>query len=131
YALRDAAVDLPFHDHGIDHGAEIIDGRPVDDFGLARVAVDLDLTDVASGRKGEIRRVVEACFLQPGFELLARELMRDVGIEGYITPRRRFVSARNRELSVFKFDIALRRFQHMSSDFLGLYFDLVERLGHR
>ena len=49
-ALRDAAVNLPFADHRIDHHAEIVDGDKAVDADRAGLRIDLDLADLAAVR---------------------------------------------------------------------------------
>jgi hypothetical protein len=62
-ALRDAAMNLPFDNHRIDHCAEIVDGGPIHDVSLAGLTINLDLANVATGREREIGRIVEAGLL--------------------------------------------------------------------
>src|SRR5262245_66661474 len=80
-ALRDAAVYLPFDDHRIDDGSEIVDRGPVDDFGLAGLAIDFDLANMTAGGEGENGRIVDAGLLYPGHDLLPYQFVRDVDVE--------------------------------------------------
>jgi hypothetical protein len=57
-------MHLAFDDHGIDDGAEVVDGDPIDDVGDAGVGIDLDFGNVRAGREGEVGGIVEGVFLQ-------------------------------------------------------------------
>src|SRR2546423_1807854 len=57
-ALGDAALNLPFDVRGVDGSADVLNRRVAKDCHLARVAVDLDVDDVA-GEGRSRRRVVD------------------------------------------------------------------------
>ena len=62
--LGDAAVDLPVHDHRVDHVAAVVDRHVPQDLGLAGLRVDLDDTHVGARGPREVRRVVDRRALQ-------------------------------------------------------------------
>ncbi len=93
--------------------------------------IDLDLADVTAGREGEVGGIVERALLQARLQLLAGELVRDIGVERDLAPGRRLVGAGDGELAVLEHDVAFGRLQHVGRDLLGLGLDLVERLHDR
>src|SRR5205085_4087694 len=54
HAHREAAVDLPVDDHGIDDVAAVVHGDEPTDLHHARAAVDVDYADVAAEGEGEV-----------------------------------------------------------------------------
>ncbi|MEA3192053.1 MAG: aerobic carbon-monoxide dehydrogenase large subunit, partial [Betaproteobacteria bacterium] len=128
---RFTAVDLALDDHRVDDVAEVVDGGPLGDRHDAGLGVDLDLADVDAGREGEVRRVVEGALLQPRLELLPRELVRDVGLQGDLAEAEGAVGAGDRELAVLELDVALARLEHVAGDLLALGDDLVDGLVDR
>ena len=51
-ALNQAAVNLPFAQHRVEHGADIVDRYIARKFHFARLSVDLDLSEMSSAWKG-------------------------------------------------------------------------------
>ena len=128
-ALGDAAMNLAFDDHRVDDHPEIVHRRPALDLGHARVGVDLYLADVDAGREGEVGGIVERSLLQAGLQILARELVGDVGLQRDFAEGQRPVGAGHAEPAVLELDVALGRFEHMGRHLLALGDHLVERLG--
>ena len=79
-ALRNATMDLPLDNHWIDDGAEIVDGAPSIDARDAGLRINLDFADMNASREGEVCRIPERSFLQARLELLAGELVRNIGL---------------------------------------------------
>ena len=59
--------------------------------GRTRLRIDFDLADVAAGREGEVRRVVEGAFLEAGLHA-RRQVVRGIGGERHLEPGQRFLS---------------------------------------
>lgn len=59
--LRDAALNLTFNEHGIDHFAAIIDGDIAQELHVAGLPVDLHNDDVRAEGEGEVLRLEEVC----------------------------------------------------------------------
>ena len=83
YALRQPAVNLSFDDERIDQVAGVIDGHELQQFRLARVAIDLEHRDVAAERVRVVRGFEKRLFAQAGFESFG-ERHRYVGVAGDI-----------------------------------------------
>ena len=122
-SLGQPAVDLAFHDHGIDHGAAIIDGDELADLVLARFGVDIHHADVGAVREGKVRRVVIGHRLQPGFHAVRdggvgseSHLGHGLGLAGH---------ALHLELVILPLDVRLAHLQHVGRDFLGFVADLA------
>src|ERR1700677_4952864 len=115
-ALSDAAVHLAFDDHRIDELAEVVDGSPPVDRDGASLRIDLELADVDAGREGEVGRIPERALFQTRLKLLAVELVRDIGLERHRAEVDRFVSALDRELPVFEFDVPFRGLKTVACD---------------
>ena len=77
------------------------------------LGVDLDLADVHAGREGEVGRIVERALLQAGLELLAGELVGDIGLQRHLAEGQPLVGAGDREAAVLELDVAFRGFQHV------------------
>ena len=101
------------------------------DLAFAGLRIDLDLADVATGGKGEVDGIVERPFFQSRLQFLAHKFVGDIGVERDVTPGRRLVGSRHRELAVLEHDVAFRRFHQVRGDLLRLDLDLVERLHDR
>ena len=108
-ALGDAAMHLALDDHRVDQLAEIVDRRPFGDLGDAGLGIDLDLADVHAGREGEVGRVVEGALLQAGLEVLAGELVGDIGLQRDLAEGQSLVGAGDGEAAVLELDVAFRR----------------------
>src|ERR1700733_14099039 len=131
HALSDAAVHLAFDDHWVDELAEIVDRRPPVDRDSTGLRIDLELADVDASGEGEVGRIPERALFQARLKLLAIELVRDIRLERDRAEVDRLVSALDRELAVFEFDIPFRGLKTVARYLLCLGFDLVERLEDR
>ncbi len=78
-AHRQAAVDLPVHDHRVDDVAAVVDRDEAPDLDLPGALVDVDDADVAAEREGQVGRVVVVDRLEAGLHPLG---MIGVGREG-------------------------------------------------
>src|SRR5215831_7512608 len=107
-ALGEPAVHLAFDDHRVDDLAEVVDRGEVHDPDVAGVGVDLDLADMASGREGEVRRVVEGVLVQPRFELVQGVVVGYIRCQRYLGKGLLLVGALHDESAVPKLDVGLR-----------------------
>ena len=128
YALGEPAVHLALDNHRIDDVAEIVHRGEVDDPGNTGVRIDLDFADMAAGREGEIRRIVERLLVQTRLELVVRVVVRHVGGERDRTERHGLVGARDREHAVLELDVGIGGLEQMRGDLLALVHHLVQRL---
>ena len=71
-ALHDAAVDLSFDDHRIDHRADIVHRDVAQQLHHAGIRIDLDLGDVRAGREREVHRIVERLLFEARLQHLER-----------------------------------------------------------
>ena len=110
--LHHAALDLAFHQHRIDDGAEIIDRGVFHRAGQAGVRIDFDLGDMNAIRvsAGDLLRHMRD--IERGGHAL-RQL--DAGAQAFrqLHDVDRAVGARNDEAPAFEFDVAGGRFQNM------------------
>src|SRR5690554_665925 len=63
-SLYQSAVDLPFHDHGVDDRSEVVHSSEPVDLDFASQWVDLHFADIGSSREGEVGRVIERSFVE-------------------------------------------------------------------
>src|SRR4030095_7241844 len=63
--LRQAAVNLSFHDQRVDQMTVIVDGDELQEVGLTSLAIDLEHGDVATERVGVVRRLEIGVRAQP------------------------------------------------------------------
>src|SRR5581483_12070641 len=118
--LHHPAVQLPVHDHRIDHRADVVDGPVTQDLDGAGIAIQLDFADMHAIREGEIRRIVERVLVEARLELAEWVVVRHVGRTRYGIETHAPVGASHAERAVAKLEIALGRLQQMSSDALAL-----------
>ena len=130
HPLRDTAMHLALDDHRVDDVAEIVGGDELDNLGRSGLRIDLDLTDVAAGREGEIGRIVKGAFLQSRLHA-GRQVVGGIGGERHLEPGQTLVGARDLQLAALDDDVALVGLHQMRRDLLGLGLDLVERLDDR
>ena len=72
-ALRDAAVELALHHHGVDGAPAVVDGHVAQDAHRARLHVDLHHAGVGAEGPGDGTRVEVPAGVEPGFAPLAGE----------------------------------------------------------
>src|SRR3954451_15279643 len=122
-----AAVDLTVDDHRVDDVAAVVDRHETTYVDLARALVDVDDTDVASEREGQVRRIVVVDCLEPHLHPL-REVR--VGREGDLLDRLEPVGrALDAELAGLPFEIVLGRLEQVGGELACLGLDLAR--GHR
>ena len=129
--VGDAAVDLTLDDHRVDDLAEVVDGGPIDDLDHPGIGIDLHLADVATGRKGEILRIVERPLIQAGFHLVEREVVRHHGRGDDFAERLALVGSRYGEVAVLELDIGDRGLEQVGRDLLALFDGFVAGHGNR
>ena len=125
-ALRQAAVDLAFDDHGVHDVAEIVHGNELLDVDDAGFRIDLHFADMRPGRIGEVRRIVEGFFREPRLQVW-RIVGRDVGGERHLAKGKRLIGVRDFETAFVEGHLILAGFQHVGGDLLALGDDLVGR----
>src|SRR5207248_8870290 len=76
--LRDPAMHLALQQQRVDDRAEIVDDEIARDLDMSGIGVDLDLADMATIRKGRLRRREVAALGKAGLEL-RRQLPRVEG----------------------------------------------------
>src|SRR5258707_6084679 len=103
--LRDAALDLSFDNHWIDHGADVVHAPVAEDVDFAGVAIDLELASVRAVAPGEVARVVERAVLQAEFQI-ARIIGRMMGDAGNLAEGHAAVGSRDAEQTVSAGDVA-------------------------
>ena len=84
-AVGNAAVDLARDDHRVDLIAAVVDRDITNHLEFSGLAIDLDNRDVSAEGIGEIGRIVEAGFLESGFDVL-RQVVGEVGAEHHVSP---------------------------------------------
>src|SRR5690606_12460404 len=103
-------------------------GKKVD---YAGRRVVLQLGDMRATWIGEIHRVVEGLFLEPGVEEFQRIVHRRVVCAGNVLVALGTVRTRHTEQSVLELDVATARFKKMRGDLLAFQDDLVGGLCQR
>ena len=126
-ALRQAAVNLAFDDHGVHDVAKIVHGNELLDVDDAGFGIDLHFADMRPGRIGEVRRIVEGFFGKPRLQVW-RIVGRDVGRERHLAKGKRLIGVRDFETAFVEGHLILAGFQHVGGDLLALGDDLVGRL---
>src|SRR6185503_7750946 len=110
-ALRQAAVELAFDDHRIDHRADIVDGAVTQDPDRAGVAVDFELADMHAVGEGEVRRIVVGRFVESRLDFLVA--VRGIGSARDVPEGNPAIRAGYAELAGLELDVALRRLEQM------------------
>lgn len=127
YPLSQTPMDLTFHDHRIDHLAEVVDRGETRDAGFARFGVDLDFADVRARWECEVRRIVKRRFVQSRFEFVQWVVVRHIGRQRDLRERDVAIGACDGELAVLEFDIGFGCFEQVGGDLLAFRDDLVHR----
>src|SRR6266446_3033816 len=124
-------MDLALHDHGIDDGADIIDGPVTHDLDTASLRIDLDLTDMRAVAERKARRIVGGLLRKPRLGGLERKVVRDIGCPCDCRERRAPVGAGYDKAAVGEIDVAESRLEQMGCDQLALGNDLLGRTMER
>src|SRR4029077_18266962 len=129
--LRDAAVQLPRNDHGIDHSAEVVHRNIGYEMDRAAIWIDLDLGNVGAAGIGEIYRIVECLGFHARLKHVDRKIHQAISRTDHVAERFRPVGSLHGERSIFEYDVTLTRLEHMRGDLGSLRDDLVGGLGQR
>src|SRR3989449_1842729 len=120
------AVNLALDDHGVDDVAAIVDGDEAPDLHFTGALVDVHDGDVAAERIGQVRRIVIAHGLEPGFHPL--RVVRIRGERDVLDGLERVGRALDRELAGLPHQILGRGLEQMRRDLPRLVLDLAR--GH-
>ena len=124
--LANAAMYLAFHDHRVDHVAEVIHSGELDHVRLAGIGIDLDFADVRAGRIREVRWIVERVLVQAWLELVEWVVVRHVRRQRHLAKRLGAIGAGHAEHAVLELDVGVGCLEQVRGDLLGLGLDLVE-----
>ena len=120
-------MDLAFHNHGVDDGAEVVNRRELFHTGHAGGGVHFHLANIGTGREGEVGRVVERGFVQTRLQLVQRIVVRHISGERDLAKAHLFIGAFDGELAIGELDVGVAGLHQMGRNFLGLGLDLVQR----
>src|SRR5262249_13561397 len=119
---RQAAVNLTLDNHRIDNVSAVVDGHKASYLDLARTFVNVDYTDVAPKRIGEIWWIVVVDCFESGFH---PGWMIRIGRQRDLLNRLRAIGRTfDEEFSHFPFEVILVSLEQIGSNFPGLVFDL-------
>ena len=121
-------MDLPFDDHRIDDVAEIVARGEIDHLHDTGLGIDLDLANVGARRERKVGRIVERGFIQTGFQLVQRIVMRHVCRKCDFAESLAAIGSLHREFAVLEHDVGFGSFEKVCGDLLPLGHDLVQRL---
>src|SRR5205085_10043730 len=103
---------------------DVVDDGVADDRDVARLAIDLDLTDVGAVRERDRRRR-EGRRLAESWLHALRKLARHIGRLGDARPADAFVGARDRELPALECDVLGRGLEQVRGDATAVLDDLL------
>ena len=125
-ALRDAALNLSFDNHRIDHGADVVHAPIADHTDFARVGINLDFASVCAIAPGKTRRIIDRAVLKP--ELQTRWIAgRNVSGASDLRKADAPVRAGDGKYSTRESNVPLRGFEQVSGDPLTFFDDFYCR----
>ncbi len=130
-ALNDPAMQLPFDDHRIDDGADVIDGGVSLERDDPGVGIDFHLGDMTAAGIGEVDRIVVSLLLEAGLQHFQRIIVRDVGGAGDLLEGLAAVGAGNRENPGLELNIVFAGLEQVRGNLLAFRHHLVAGLGQR
>ena len=125
--LRQAAVNLSFHDQRVDQIAGVVDRHQLQQLRLASLAIDFEHRDVAAERIGVVGRLEERFVAEARLEILGQR-HRHVGKRGDVGERlRRCRRAFHRDGAVLEDEIVGIRLEQLRGELRHLRLDLAAR----